>query len=253
MNNLDTAIDTFWHSRNVGGAPHEWRGNLTGDEGFRIQIAIQGRYDAIGDRRIGWKVAATNPAVQRQLGVSEPAFGSLRMSKRYLSGDDVALASLAQPHIECELCFELNEKIARAETQADVLDSVDRCFPAFELIEKRVPIADFGAAMADNAEHTAIVLGAPISDLSKLALDGVECQLTVNDEVMGVALSSAVLENPLNSVLWLKRRLERYGQTLPAGTLVMTGSFLRQQPFNVGDRFRADFEGVGRVEVTGVA
>jgi len=224
--------------------PQHWAEGLTQDEGFRIQIAVQEIHDSKGDTRVGWKVAATNPAVQKQLGIDEPAFGSLRKSRIYHSGE-LRVGDMVKPHAECELCFELAEGIQAAGTLEQVATAVGRCWAAFEIIEKRVPITQFNAAMADNAEHTAIVLGGSISSARIADHSGVRCELTVNDESVGSASGEAVLGHPLNSILWLKERLRLYGEELQPGMLVMTGSFLRQQPIAVGDLFTASFDGIG--------
>ncbi|RJG46261.1 fumarylacetoacetate hydrolase family protein [Mesorhizobium sp. DCY119] len=252
LSSIAEAVDAFWNWRRSVGVPEGFVKMLSTEDGFRVQIAMQDLYDREGDIRIGWKVAATNPAVQQQLGISEPAFGSLRSSRTYQSGHDLSLSSLVQPHAECEICFEINENIINAVTIEDARKAVTNCFPAFEIIEKRVPITDFGGAMADNAEHTAIVLGKGIPMSPDIDFSKVECSLEVNGEAVGTAAGSAVLGNPLNSILWLKERLKRYEASLKPGSLVMTGSFLRQQPIKEGDRFLAKFSGVGAVEIHGV-
>jgi 2-keto-4-pentenoate hydratase len=250
---LTDVVAVFWDNRKKNGVPAAFVNKLNSEDGFKIQIAVQKLYDGNGDPRIGWKVAATNPAVQQQLGITEPAFGSLRASRNWRTGHDLSVSTMVKPHAECELCFEINEHIADAVTVEDVRKSVTKCFPAFEIIEKRVPITDFGGAMADNAEHTSIVLGEPITVSRGLDFSKVECSLSVNGEVIGSANGSAVLGDPLNSILWLKQRLERYNTVIEPGSLIMTGSFLRQQPILVGDRLVASFAGVGSVEARGVA
>ncbi|GLV23901.1 2-keto-4-pentenoate hydratase [Sphingobium sp. TomTYG45] len=252
MSNIAEAADAFWDGRNSVGVPDRYANMLDADEGFRVQILMQEFHDREGDVRIGWKVAATNPAVQQQLGIDEPAFGSLRSTRNYPNGHLLRVTDLVQPHAECEICFEITEDLLTAKTLADARASVTRCFPAFELIEKRVPITDFGGAMADNAEHTAIVLGEGISIPPDLDFAQVECELTVNGETMGMASGAAVLGNPLNSLLWLKDRLKRYDVTLVPGSLIMTGSFLRQQPIRSGDRLIARFSHIGSVEITAI-
>lgn len=249
--NLTEVAEAFWNGRDAVGVPAGFANMLGTDDGFRVQLLMQQCYDRVGDMRVGWKVAATNPAVQQQLGVDEPAFGSLRQSRRYISGN-LAVSHLVQPHIECELCFEVSDRIATARTLDDVRASIVKCYPAFEIIEKRVPITDFGGAMADNAEHTAIALGSGVAIPQDLDFSQVECRLSVNGTVAGSAEGSAVLGNPLNSILWLAERLKRYDAELAPGALVMTGSFLRQQPIKAGDKIIADFDGIGAVEVTAV-
>ncbi len=60
-------------------------------------------------------------------------------------------------------------------------------------------------------------------------------------------MGEAVLGNPLNSIVWLSRKLAEYGRTLKAGEIVMTGSFTRQFPIAPGDRIETVFSGIGSV------
>ena len=82
-----------------------------------------------------------------------------------------------------------------------------------------------------------------------LRLDEVEALVELNGAVVATGVGAAVLDHPLNSVAWLARKLGEYGRSLRAGELVMTGSLVRQFPLAPGDRARADFPGMGAVEV----
>lgn len=250
MSDVVQAVADFWSALKAAQVPETWRGRLSGEEGYRVQLAIQERHDAEGDLRIGWKVAATSPEVQRQLGLSEPAFGSIRQSRRYEAGHRLDVAGLVMPHAESELCFQVNRNISSVRSREDVRFAIDRCYPSFEISEKRVPISDFGMCMADNAEHTAIILGEPINDIVGIDFRNVECRLSVDHEVVGTAKGGAVFGDPLNSIFWLKERLEAYGEALRPGMVVMTGSFIRQIPILAGQRFSLEFTGVGNVGFT---
>ena len=85
-----------------------------------------------------------------------------------------------------------------------------------------------------------------------LALDQVSAHIEINGQEMATGLGSAVLDNPLNSVLWLARKLSEYGRCLHPKDIVMTGSFVRQFPLVPGDVAVAEFSGIGRVE-TGIS
>lgn len=247
MTDIEAAVEAFWNASGSHGMPPEWADRLTADQGFQVQIAIQQRYDELGDERIGWKVAATNPAVQQQLGLSEPGFGSLRKSRKCLAGAAVDISGLIQPHAECELCFELNHRITETTSAADVILAIDACYPAFEIIEKRVPMSQLGAAMADNAECSAVVLGSPFEATTVKAYDEVMCRLSVNGLQKGSGAGKSVLGNPLNSIFWLKQRLAAFGLSLSPGSLIMTGSFMRQHPITAGDHLTADFSNGAQV------
>lgn len=253
MSQLHSMTDAFWNGRNTVGVPPGWEQKISAEDGFRIQIGVQDRHTMEGDARIGWKVAATSPAVQQQLGLNEPAFGSLRRSRNFQDGYQMSVTAHVQPHAECELCFEIDDSVAEARSPDDIRAGIVRCFPAFELIEKRIPVSEFGAAMADNAEHTAIVLGKPIDDLDAMDFATVRCTLFEDDREVGTASGDAVLGDPLNSIWWLKKRLEQYGQVLPSGSLIMTGSFMRQHLIRPGTKLTARFSGVGTVSVFGKA
>jgi 2-keto-4-pentenoate hydratase len=134
----------------------------------------------------------------------------------------------------------------------DVKGAIARCFPAFEISEKRVPISDFGACMADNAEHTAIVLGDPIEKVSTIDFPKVVGSLDVDGKEIATARGEVLGGNPLYSILWLKQRLTAYGQALEPGMLVMTGSFVRQIPIESGQIFTVQFSQIGSASFTGV-
>ncbi len=123
MVQLTDVISDFWQATQRGErSPLAWSGRLSNEEGYRVQLGIADHFQASGTNRVGWKVAATNKVVQAQLGVSEPAFGSLRDKDVLWSGGVLAIGNLAQAHVECELCFRVNEKSKpRARSQISAL------------------------------------------------------------------------------------------------------------------------------------
>ena len=98
--------------------------------------------------------------------------------------------------------------------------------------------------MADNAQQKTVVLGDPVA-LGDLALDAVAATVRINGETVATGRGDAVLGNPLNSVVWLARKLQEFGRGIEAGEIIMSGSFTRQFPIAPGDRVEVDFAGVG--------
>jgi 2-keto-4-pentenoate hydratase len=77
----------------------------------------------------------------------------------------------------------------------------------------------------------------------------VAARVALNGNEIAAGNGDAVLGNPLNSVMWLARKLTEFGRGIRPGDLVMTGSFVRQFPLAAGDRAQAEFSGIGRVDV----
>jgi len=82
-----------------------------------------------------------------------------------------------------------------------------------------------------------------------MRLDLVVARVMLNGKEIVVGTGEAVLGNPLNSVVWLARKLTEFGRSIRPGDIVMTGSFVRQFPLAPGEHAEADFSGIGRVEV----
>jgi 2-keto-4-pentenoate hydratase len=132
---------------------------------------------------------------------------------------------------------------------ADVRTAIDVVYPSLEIIETRGDLtAQIAVAMADNAQQKTIILGNPVP-LGELILEDVAATIRINDQTVATGRGDAVLGNPLNSVVWLARKLPEFGRGIRAGDLIMSGSFTRQFPIEPGDRVHADFVGVGGVQV----
>lgn len=244
------AVEDFWaRSQKNHPFPVRWAGRLSVNEGYNIQFELADRLGATGNPRAGWKVATVNKVLQEQLGVTEPFFGSIRQRTVFQSGYALPASSYLKPHVETELCFRVTDGIETAKTAEEIRKSIDVCYPAFELIEKRCPVYDLGVALADNAEHAAIVLGAPIQVTPSMAFDKEIASLFINNEEVGSGAGAAILGDPIKSVLWMNNKLREFGRSLKPGELVMTGSLIRQFPLNRGDVVTANFSTVGNVSI----
>lgn len=241
------AIDSFWaaHARGVY-FPPEWFDRLTLDQAYRIQLGLIARRCAAGERQIGWKVGLTAKPIQEQFGFHEPVFGCILESEQ--SGHVFGRDELINPGFENELCLRVNRDLAGDVGIAEVRASIDAVYPSLEIIETRGDLsAQIAVALADNAQQKTIVLGTPVS-LGDKALDAVEARVQINGETVATGRGEAVLGNPLNSVIWLARKLPEFGRGIRAGDLIMSGSFTRQFPIAPGDRVHVGFVDIGDVD-----
>ena len=245
---LQRAVEEFWAARSRGEPfPPGYFDRLSLDEAYHIQLALIDRRCAAGERQIGWKVGLTSKAIQQQFGFHEPCFGCIL--ETWPSGHVFAAGELISPGFETELCLRLGRPLAGEVSLDEVGAAVAAVYPSFEITETRGDPAQIALMLADNAQQRSVILGEPVALTPSLRLDQVEARVELNGSVVATGVGAAVLDNPLNSVAWLARKLGEYGRSLRAGEVVMTGSLVRQFALAPGDRAWASFSGVGAVEV----
>jgi 2-keto-4-pentenoate hydratase len=249
---LATAIEDFWIARKRGEYfPPAYFDRLTLDDAYRIQLGLIDRRVAAGERHIGWKAGLTAKPIQEQFGFHEPVFGCILETKP--SGHRFGATELINPGFETELCVRLGRGLEGIVMPEQVSTAIDAILPAFEIVETRGDfVTQVPVAIADNAQQRSVILGAPVRLAPGIALDEVVARVELNGQEIATGAGSAVLANPLNSIVWLTGKLSQYGRRLRPGDLVMTGSFVRQFPLNPGDVAVANFSGIGRVE-TGIS
>lgn len=249
---IERVIDEFDAARQRGEYfPKAWYSKLSLDEAYPIQLGLIARRCAReGQKRVGWKVGLTAPAMQEQFGFREPVFGCLLESGKVRSGHVFRHADIMGPGFENELCIEITRDIAPGASFADVAASVGAIHPALEIVETR---GDFAAqialAMADNAQQYAFVIGEARHGADPASIAQMTARARVNGTEIGSGKGEAVLGHPFNSLIWLAGKLAQFGERLSAGDYVMSGSFTRQFPARAGDKIETEFEGLGKVAV----
>jgi len=240
------AIDEFWTARARGEYfPSAWFDRLTLDDAYRIQLGMIARRVAGGERHIGWKVGLTAPAIQQQFGFHEPVFGCILESRP--TGHVFRRDELIKPGFEPELCLRIGEALSGEVDVSTVRRAIAAIHPSLEIIETRGDLsAQIAVAMADNAQQKTVILGDPVP-IGDLALEQVTATVQINGKTVANGRGDAVLGNPLNSVIWLARKLTEFGRGIRAGDIIMSGSFTRQFPIEPGDKVAVEFAGIGDV------
>lgn len=224
--------------------------SITVDDAYAIQMENQKRALALGHVVSGKKIGLTSAGMRKQMGVDEPDYGHLYAAMECRDGE-IDSSALIQPKIEGEIAFILGEDLAGGSIgPEEVIRATDQVAAALEIVDSRIADWRIGLAdtIADNASTGRYVLGEARLRPGDLDLAGVALRFFKNEELLEEGLGRAVMGNPCIAVAWLANRLWAYGSGLRAGELVLSGAFTAAAPAFRGDRFLAEFTGLGTVE-----
>src|SRR5581483_1837846 len=87
------------------------------------------------------------------------------------------------------------------------------------------------------------------SELDRRALDDLPVELERNGRPVGTATGAAAMGHPFTALAWLAEELDRRGERLREGDLILTGGLTAAVPLNPGDTVGATFGSGIRVEV----
>lgn len=226
------------------------------DDAYAIQAQVVAAKVAADDPVIGWKIGLTSRAMQQALNIDIPDSGVLTRSMQFATGATIPADRFIQPRIEAEIAFVMGADIGGADvTRDDVLAATDYVAPSLEILDTRILRADpaTGQArkvfdtIADNAANAGIVLGAERHTAENLRWVG--AIVSVNGTVEETGLGAGVLNDPVQSVVWLARRMALYGNRIKAGQVILSGSFIRPIECPPGTQIHADFGDFGSVSL----
>lgn len=228
-------------------------GNENLEAAYQIQTQNINLRVAAGARIVGRKIGLTSKVVQKQLGVDQPDFGALLDSMEVLNGDEIPWNELHQPKAEAEIAFVLKEDITNPSiTVHELISAIDYALPAIEIVGSR--IADWNIkitdTIADNASASHYILGHSPKSLSEFDL--IACKMTMikNGEKVSEGIGAACLGSPINSTIWLAKKLIENGTPLRAGEVILTGALGPMAGIEAGDQLTSHFEGLGSVSVS---
>jgi 2-keto-4-pentenoate hydratase len=137
---------------------------ITETDGIRdvaTAYAIQAQWTrmrlARGEKIVGRKIGLTSKAIQQQLGVSEPDYGTLWKSSFYPAANgrvEIPAGDFLQPRIEGEVAFLIGQPLRGPNlTAQEVLAATEACALGIEIVASR--IADWRIKLADTIADNA--------------------------------------------------------------------------------------------------
>ncbi len=208
---------------------------------------------------VGWKIGLTSKAMQYALNIDTPDSGILFNDMVFDHGAIVPKGRFIQPRIEAEIAFVLKSAIGGKDVTRDmVIAATDYVAPSIEILDTRILRVDPETkntrtvfdTISDNAANAGVVLGPQRHAIDAFDLRWVGAITTRDGEVEETGLGAGVLNDPIESVVWLAHRMAQYGQIIEPGQVVLSGSFIRPVECPSGSEISADFGDFGRVDLT---
>ncbi|MEN0040093.1 MAG: fumarylacetoacetate hydrolase family protein [Pseudomonadota bacterium] len=227
------------------------------DNGLSVEDAMaiqQAANAALGGKRIGWKVGATNEAAQKAFGISEPFYGPMLELALVDNGGDVektATVGACEPEYAFKLAraWPAEGEAINADTAASAVETVHA---AIEVIGRRTHSAAYQNGIGvtlDFAGNAYFVVGDEVADWASQNLAEGVVESTLDGEVVQTGNGQPVMGDPINSLVWLGEQLAAQGERIEAGEWVSTGTCTAPVPAQAGATYSAKFAEFGSVSV----
>ena len=116
---------------------------IIGTEDLKTAYAIQTLNNQLlinqGAKVVGRKIGLTSKAVQKQLGVDQPDYGTLFNTMEILNGDSISVKKLMQAKVEGEVALVLKKDLDDPNmTTVDLINAVDYALASIEIVGSRI-------------------------------------------------------------------------------------------------------------------
>lgn len=221
---------------------------------YRIQQRVFAELSGGQSSVAGYKISLVAPEHRANFGATEPTYGRLAPRQLIAGSPTLRIDDMHCPLVEPELVFMVEEDLA-AGSDVDEVRRKCRIAAGFEIPDSRfegwfpVPEQTVGDLVADNSFAGLVVHAAASVPACDVDLSQVTVSMTINGDIFGTGVGSAVMGDPVNSVAWLSEALARDGELIRAGQRISAGTFLWPPQAQPGE-FEAIYSGVGSVRVT---
>jgi 2-keto-4-pentenoate hydratase len=220
------------------------------DAAYAVQQLNTERWVESGRRVSGRKIGVTSKAIQQQVGVDQPDFGTLFADTEYGDGIELDGSRLIQPRAEAEVALVLERDLSNPPHGfAEVVRAVAFALPAIEVVDSRIENWDISIVdtVADNASCGLYVVGTRPVPLASFDARTVPMRMTLDGREVSTGIGAACLGNPLHAARWLADTMCQRGVPLRAGDVIMTGALGPMVPFGPGQEVVAEFGALGAV------
>ncbi len=254
MNLNDLAAEIHYHQRNAIEMDKISTRYpiMTMDDSYKIQKVNTEKELQEGNQFVGWKMGLTSIAKQLSVGIDQPIYGRLLKSME-ISNMKLSLEGLIHPRVEPEFAFIINKKLEGNNlSEEDVWRATEGIMTAIEIIDSRYKDFSFNLidVIADNASSAKYLLSEQIYLPNKFQLEHEKVYMKLNGKVVQEGKGSAVMGNPVRSVVELVKMLHSNGLCIEAGMIVLSGGITEAIHVISGDSVEVEFTSFGNINLT---
>ncbi len=226
------------------------------EDAYLIQEELKLLYLSLKDNiTIGKKVGCTSTEGQKQLSIDEPFYGNLYSRFYDVDIDELSSKKFNKPFIEPEIALRIKKDIDISKAPFSLRD-IDTLFDGFvcalEIVDFRFnkSLKEIGALnlIATNGASEYWIRNSEIFDLNSINFDNHPVNIFFDNNLVGEGNTNSVMENPLNSALWLINKISKKGETLLKGQFITTGTCTKAHELIPNSKISADFGQYGKVE-----
>ena len=228
----------------------------TDSDAYLIQEELKLLYLSLKDNiSIGKKVGCTSVDGQKQLDISEPFYGNLFSRFYSVEPKNISSKKFNKPFMEPEISLRIKEDIDISNAPFsinDINDLFDGFVCSVEIVDFRFnqTLKEIGALklIASNGASEFWIRNSEIFSMNHINFDDHEIRIFFNNEIVGQGNVNKVMENPLNSGLWLLNKIAEKGETLLKGQFISTGTCTKAHELTPNTKVTADFGKFGKIE-----
>lgn len=213
-------------------------------DAYAIQDAVARRLGPVG----GWKVGAATPT-------SEPFRAPIQADVIFENTRRVPASLFHVIGVEAELAYRFGRDLPPRGTpyaREEVLSAIDTLHPVIELVDTRFARRDAADPLTHRADHQnngGLVVGAGVRDWRGIDPLRQPVRLTIDGALRHEGVGGNTAGDNIRLLIWMANDGARGQGGLKAGQIVTTGSCSGLIFVEPGARLRAEFAGVGDVEV----
>ena len=255
LENLAQTLATAWHEGATVAIPAADAAPRSRAEAFAIQDRMA---EILGDRCVGWKVAAAVPAFLLMTGYDGPYVGRLFASRHHTSPVRLPAAMFARYKIECEFAFRFKAGVpARREPyMRSELEPVLVFHPGLEITGSRYDAVPGSRKLtvydiiADNGAGGAYVEGAGIDDWGGIDFAALPIDARIDEGDSIREFTGEYRRDPMDILVETVNELSGRGIDTSRGDLLTTGALTLPTLMSAGQTFVARFGDLATLRVS---